>query len=93
MTITLILYYLARRQFTKLSSRYCKRPLGLLGTFGYFDSRYDAEFACDQMHSTYGNCTTIFDVDCNDDLYRLCVGDVEVGIRFQERSCVYHTGA
>ena len=83
---TLVFYHLAR-QFAKLSNKHCIPILD-----GYFDSRYDAEVACDQMQSTYGNCTTINDKDCDDDLYTICESDAELHVS-NIGSCVYHAGA
>ena len=82
-----LIYYLASL-FARLSNHYCKPPR----LVGAFDSKYEAEVACEQMQSEYGNCSTINDADCDDDVYQICNSTAE--IKFSNRgTCIYHKGA
>ena len=78
---------LALSQFSKESNKFCNDRLP-----GIFDSRHDAEVACVEMQSRYGNCTTINDNDCDDDLYRICKSGFERK-KSEKGSCIYHRGA
>ena len=56
-----------QRSYSLGNDTFCSKYLGVV-----YSKKGDAESICDQMQLQYHNCTTIYDVDCDADNYRIC---------------------